>query len=688
MWSLEGNTGRLCDRLDRREMLRVGGLSSLGLNLPGLLASQAVAASENTDPTFGRAKSVIYVWLQGGPPQHETFDPKPDAPSGIRGVFSPIQTNVPGVQFCELLPRTARIADKLAVVRSMATDNNQHSGSGYEVLTGYKYQGANPRKITPGDWPWFGSLVKQLKPSEKLPPLSTVWIPQIMRLNENVTPAGQTGGFLGRRWDPDRFQVNPMDPGDGVPGLQLGDVPTLRLKNRVGLLEQVDRHFGGVVRGREPKLFGTYQDQAFDILINGRVRNAFDVSGEPETLRRRYGMSNWNQLLLLSRRLVEAGVRLVHVNWVREPGDSAVDNPMWDTHAQNADRLEDVLCPKFDVGFTALIEDLETRGLLDETLVVAIAEFGRTPKINPLGGRDHWGPVFSFAMAGAGIASGQVYGASDRQGAYPARNRVTPADLTATIFHLLGIDPFGAFHDPLGRELQLTKGEPIRDLLGTRAATDVRVVPGGSLDRVKPFDGRKLNQRGFGSDTVIEASDFGSRPKGWRAKPLLPVDSSSGFGAWHVPSSETVRLGFAAARTPATGTVFLGQEMINPRAGGYLAKIRLRGHGPIAKLATAKLEFCRYSSLVKDPSQRQTLVAHELPVEAFQDGKFVTLEFSARLDSSRPGSNFAIGRGLGVVVTLSPRDVARKAADDAAWLEIADIEVIFTGRTINENVTV
>tara|TARA_B100000029_G_scaffold17246_1_gene17658 strand:+ start:3592 stop:5601 length:2010 start_codon:yes stop_codon:yes gene_type:complete len=669
-------------------MLRVGGLSSLGLNLPGLLASQAVAASENTDPTFGRAKSVIYVWLQGGPPQHETFDPKPDAPSGIRGVFSPIQTNVPGVQFCELLPRTARIADKLAVVRSMATDNNQHSGSGYEVLTGYKYQGANPRKITPGDWPWFGSLVKQLKPSEKLPPLSTVWIPQIMRLNENVTPAGQTGGFLGRRWDPDRFQVNPMDPGDGVPGLQLGDVPTLRLKNRVGLLEQVDRHFGGVVRGREPKLFGTYQDQAFDILINGRVRNAFDVSGEPETLRRRYGMSNWNQLLLLSRRLVEAGVRLVHVNWVREPGDSAVDNPMWDTHAQNADRLEDVLCPKFDVGFTALIEDLETRGLLDETLVVAIAEFGRTPKINPLGGRDHWGPVFSFAMAGAGIASGQVYGASDRQGAYPARNRVTPADLTATIFHLLGIDPFGAFHDPLGRELQLTKGEPIRDLLGTRAATDVRVVPGGSLDRVKPFDGRKLNQRGFGSDTVIEASDFGSRPKGWRAKPLLAVDSSSGFGAWHVPSSETVRLGFAAARTPATGTVFLGQEMINPRAGGYLAKIRLRGHGPIAKLATAKLEFCRYSSLVKDPSQRQTLVAHELPVEAFQDGKFVTLEFSARLDSSRPGSNFAIGRGLGVVVTLSPRDVARKAADDAAWLEIADIEVIFTGRTINENVTV
>ena len=236
MWSLEGDSGRLCDRLDRREMIRIGGLSSLGLSLPGLLASRAAASSENSDPTFGRAKSVIYVWLQGGPPQHETFDPKPDAPSGIRGVFSPIQTNVPGVQFCELLPRTARIADKLAVVRSMATDNNQHSGSGYEVLTGYKYRGSNPRKITPEDWPWFGSLVKRLKPSKKLPPLSTVWIPQIMRLNENVTPAGQTAGFLGRRWDPDRFDVNPLDPGDGIPGLQLGDVPALRLKNRVGLL--------------------------------------------------------------------------------------------------------------------------------------------------------------------------------------------------------------------------------------------------------------------------------------------------------------------------------------------------------------------------------------------------------------------------------------------------------------------
>ncbi len=687
MLSLQGTPTRMCDGIDRRELMRVGGLSTLGLSLPALMSS--TARGDSSDPTFGRAKSVIYVWLQGGPPQHETFDPKPGAPVGIRGVFSPIQTNVPGVDFCELLPRTARIADKLAIVRSMATDNNQHSGSGFEVLTGYKYRGPNPRRISAEDWPWFGSLVKMLKPSEKLPPLSTVWVPQIMRLNENVTPAGQTSGFLGRRWNPDRFEVNPADPGARVPELQLDDVPVLRLKRRVGLLDQVDRHFDRLGRGREARLFAGYQDQAFDILLNGRVRNAFDVSGEPEALKNRYGRSQWNQCLLLSRRLVEAGVRLVHVNWVREPGDSAVDNPMWDTHAQNADRLEDVLCPKFDLGFTALIEDLDARGLLEETLVVAIAEFGRTPRINPLGGRDHWGSVFSFALAGAGISAGQVYGASDRHGAYPAQNRVTPADLTATIFHLLGIDPSGAFRDTIGREHRLTSGDPIRALLGTSPATSARVTPGGSLDRLKPLDGRKLNQRGFGRSTRIEPGDFGSRPKGWRARPLLSPDDAAGFGVWHDRDAGTARLGFFGPGVQVAGKdlALLSQEMVNPRAGGYLAKLRLRAHGSIDKLATARFEFCRYGSLVKDPINRQTLASLDIPASVLSSSEWVTLEFPARLDSARPGANFAIGRGLGIVLSLTPR-AGQQPVGHEAWLEVDDIEVVFTGRTINENVTV
>ena len=188
---------------------------------------------------------MIFVWLQGGPPQHETFDPKPDAPVEIRGPFRPISTNVAGTHFCELLPRTARIADKLAVIRSLATDSNQHSASGYEVLTGYKYRGPNPRVITPAtDRPYLGSLVKMLKPSEKLPPLSTVWIPDIMRLNENVTPAGQTAGVMGRQWDPDRFVGDPSDPKYKVQGFNLADVPPMRLARRQALLQQIERHFG------------------------------------------------------------------------------------------------------------------------------------------------------------------------------------------------------------------------------------------------------------------------------------------------------------------------------------------------------------------------------------------------------------------------------------------------------------
>src|SRR2546422_5888102 len=216
MFSLHGQPARLCDRITRRELMRIGGLSGLGLSLPLLLRAPLAAAREPagpgippTDKTFGRAKNVIYLYLQGGPPQHETFDPKPDAPQEIRGPFQPIQTNVPGIQFCELLPRIARMADKLAVVRSLSTDDNNHDSSGYWVLTGYKYRGPNSRTIQPTDWPYFGSLVKKLKPSEVLPPLSTAWIPDLMRLNENVTPAGQTGGILGAQWNPDTCAGEP-----------------------------------------------------------------------------------------------------------------------------------------------------------------------------------------------------------------------------------------------------------------------------------------------------------------------------------------------------------------------------------------------------------------------------------------------------------------------------------------------
>src|SRR3954462_4677477 len=199
--------------------MRIGGLNLLGLSLPALLAGQARAARAAPDPTFGRAKNVIFLWLQGGPPQHETFDPKPDAPDGIRGPFRPIATNVPGVRFCELLPRTTRLADKLAVVRSIATDDPNHDVSGYWVLTGYPYGPGSARQIKPTDWPYFGSIVKMLKPSQQLPALSSVWIPDLMRLNDNVTPAGQTAGFLGKQWEPERLVGDPASAGYHIEGL-------------------------------------------------------------------------------------------------------------------------------------------------------------------------------------------------------------------------------------------------------------------------------------------------------------------------------------------------------------------------------------------------------------------------------------------------------------------------------------
>ncbi|HMC67028.1 MAG TPA: DUF1501 domain-containing protein, partial [Gemmataceae bacterium] len=331
MFSLEDRPTKLCDGISRREWLRAGGLSVLGLSLPSLLASEARSATVRSKDsplskglqgtTFGRAKNVIYLWLQGGPPQHETFDPKPDAPAEIRGQFKPIATNVPGIRFCELLPRTARIADKLAIVRSIHTDDNNHDVSGYWILTGYPYGPGSARQVKPSDWPYFGSLLKMLKPSERLPALTSVWIPDVMRLNEGVMPAGQTAGFLGKGWEPDRFVGDPAAPNYFIDGLSLaGDLTRMRVNRRHDLLKQLDHHFRQSERGGAIDTWDRISQHAFDLVTSGRARAAFDLSKEPEKLRDRYGRHSWGQSVLLARRLIEAGVRLVHVNWTREPG--------------------------------------------------------------------------------------------------------------------------------------------------------------------------------------------------------------------------------------------------------------------------------------------------------------------------------------------------------------------------------
>jgi len=468
MLSFRYRGGRLCDGVTRREWLRVGGLGVVGLSLTELLARRSAAeepqqvnrlAAGLSGAMFGRAKNVIFLWLQGGPPQHETFDPKPDAPLEIRGPFKPIQTNVPGMQFCELLPRTAQRADKLAVIRSLSTDDNNHDVSGYWVLTGYPYGPGSARQIKPTDWPYLGSVIKMLKPSERLPALTSVWLPDRMRLNDNVTPAGQTGGFLGSFWDPERFIGDPADDAYRIDGLSLPvDLPPERMQDRAALLKRLNDYLPLAERASAASGWSELSKFALDLVTSGQAREAFDLSRESAKLRDRYGRHTWGQSCLLARRLIEAGVRLVHVNWPREPGDSAVDNPMWDTHAQNADRLQDVLCPLFDVTFAALLDDLADRGLLAETLVVAIGEFGRTPKINGDNGRDHYNAVFSALLAGGGIRGGQAIGRSDAKGAEVASRPVAVADLHATMLAAFGVDPAKQYRTPEGRPIKLTNG--------------------------------------------------------------------------------------------------------------------------------------------------------------------------------------------------------------------------------------
>lgn len=472
----------------RREWLRVGGLNALGLSLPSLLASRTSASVGDADhPTFGRAKNVIYLYLAGGPPQHETFDPKPGAPADIRGEFQPIHTNVPGIDFCELLPRTARHADKLAICRSMATDDNVHSTSGYWVLTGFKYTGSNARAIQPTDWPHIGSVVQRLKPVDS-GPFGFVWLPEPMVANPGVRISGQTAGFIGRRWDPQSFTCDPQNSNFAIREFQLpGDLPPLRLTSRATLLNQVNRHFQDIEKTSRVREVERLNAEAMGVLTTGRARKAFAIEEEPASVRDRYGWGKWGQSVLMARRLIESGVRFVHVQWPREPGDLSSSAPVWDTHANNNSRVKSNLCPQFDVGFSALIEDLESRGLLDETLVVAAGEFGRTPKFNTQGGRDHWGNVFSVALAGAGISGGQVFGASDDHGAYPFEDRTPPQDLAATIFHLLGIGHNATMLHPNGRPIHICDGKPMYKLLGMSPATLERQDATGNVTPIPDF---------------------------------------------------------------------------------------------------------------------------------------------------------------------------------------------------------
>lgn len=711
MLSFLNDRSRRGTSIRRREWLRVGGLGVLGLSLKDLLVQRSALAGPMPDNKltdglagvmFGQAKNVIFLWLQGGPPQHETFDPKPDAPIEIRGPFNPIQTNVPGIQFCELLPRTAMRADKLAVIRSLATDDNNHDVSGYWVLTGYPYGPGSARQIKPDDWPYMGSVIKMLKPSERLPALTSVWLPDMMRLNDNVTPAGQTAGFLGAKWDPERMIGNPANPDYQIEGLSLPiDLPQRRMQDRAALLGKLNTLSKDVDRQKAGGLWDSLSGFALDLVTSGTARQAFDLSLENDALRDRYGRHTWGQSCLLARRLIEAGVRLVHVNWPREPGDSAVDNPLWDTHAQNADRLQDVLCPIFDVSFAALLDDLEDRGLLSETLVVAVGEFGRTPAINAQGGRDHWGSVFNCVLAGAGVAGGQVFGASDRNGAYPIDDPIRPHDLTATVYHLLGIPHHGVFHDRTGRPQSLTKGEPLTRLLGDRPATMARCESTGDKNLVPPFDVSFLVDTDFRA-SLLQPAALMSRKKGWRAAPLAE-QSATGLqvtaslipkphvwlGAFH-PGGDAI------VSVPSGTKLILAQEIRSARGGHYTFSARISGGGStesvfdqwFADVVTCRLALMRYANLQKNP-----LDAAELASQRFQPvwsdfehpQEFAVDRF---LGSTSPGANFSIGNGLCVAIILETARSMTLSPTESALLQIQNVTLSFSPRQRDDNVTV
>ncbi len=470
MLTLNDRGPQLCDGITRREWLRAGSLGLFGLSLPELLHTQRAAAA-TADGAFGRAKACIVLFFLGGPPQLETWDPKPETPVEIRGDLKPIPSRVPGLQVGELMPRVAALTDKLAVLRAVSTHDNAHSSSGYWMLTGRPHQPMNSENSKPGapnDWPCLGAVVKHLRRTRhrhttNLP--AAITLPeQIWNTGKIVWP-GQNAGWLGRTADPWLLTCDPSAPNYQIPELGLpADVPPLRLQERRSLLDQVNHHLDRLDRSGAVSRFNTLAQQAFDLLRSPKARRAFALHEEPEAVRERYGRNRFGQSVLLARRLVEAGVPLVQVNWTRMPGDTN-DSPAWDTHAKNAQRLKTALMPVMDRAYSALLEDLAARGLLEQTLVAWMGEFGRSPKINRAGGRDHWGHVFSVALAGGGVRGGMVHGASDRIAGQPKEGRVQPQDITATIFHCLGYRPETEIHDPFGRPFPISNGEVIRQVL-------------------------------------------------------------------------------------------------------------------------------------------------------------------------------------------------------------------------------
>ena len=485
MLVIPGQSGKdTCDGFTRRELLRVGGSAMFGLSLAHILGLQKASAKEQTSagPGFGKARSVILLYLQGGPSHLDLWDPKDGVPDKVRSVFKAIDTKVPGVKVTEVLPKLAQVLDKATLIRSMSYTPIglfNHTAAIYQMLTGYTADKVSPsgqlEPPTPKDYPNFGCNITRLKPVT-VPMLPYVMMPRPLQESGVVGKAG-TAGFLGRAYDPyylypsgDDMDMSKMER-IKVDDLRLRDeVSSPRLERRAKLRDVISNGMHDLEKATKKYDLDEYYSKALGLVLSGRARDAFDLAKETPAMRERYGKNTFGQCCLLARRLIEAGTRVVEINW---PKVANSDNHSWDTHTGLSQRLKSQAGPIFDPGLATLIADLDERGLLSETLVVAVGEFGRSPQrgVSTSGnennddGRDHWPYCYTACIAGAGVKRGFVYGKSDKTASAPLENPVHPCDLLATIYHSVGLNPGSIMYNHLNQPRELVKGEVVTGIL-------------------------------------------------------------------------------------------------------------------------------------------------------------------------------------------------------------------------------
>jgi len=469
--------------MSRRDVLRVGGSGMLGLSLGGMFELQAKAdqSKHAGGPGWGKAKSVILCYLQGGPSHIDLWDPKPDTAANVKSVFKPIKTKLPGVHFTELLPKLAQVNDKFTMIRSMSYTPNglfNHTAAIYQMMTGYTTDKVSPsgqlEPPSPKDFPNFGSNITRLKPQEE-PMLPFVMLPRPLQ-ESNVVGKGGTAGFLGKAYDP--YYLYPpggdMDMGKmdkiSIDDLKMRpEVFSKRLRRRARLRDAINEAAPELDEAVAKFNLNEYYDQALNLIVSGRARNAFDLAQEKDATRDMYGRNTFGQSCLLARRLVEAGTRVVEIVW---PKVANSDNHSWDVHKGLEARMKNQSAPMLDGGLSALFKDLDERGMLDSTMVVCVGEFGRSPQkglstsgnSNDANGRDHWPYCYTAVVGGAGIKRGQVYGKSDKTASAPDEKPVHPTQLLANIYHSFGIAPDTIVYNHLNQPRELVKAEPVHAL--------------------------------------------------------------------------------------------------------------------------------------------------------------------------------------------------------------------------------